>query len=32
LRARVEKASSEQVTAWLRRMVVVDALEKVFAD
>lgn len=32
LRARVEEASPDQVTTWLRRMVVADALEKVFAD
>ena len=32
LRARVEEASPIQVTTWLRRMVVVDALEVVFAD
>jgi hypothetical protein len=30
LRARVEKASSEQVTTWLRRMVVMDSIENVF--
>jgi hypothetical protein len=31
-RVRVEKASPEQVIAWLRRMVVVHSLEKVFAE
>jgi hypothetical protein len=29
-RVRVEKASPEQVIAWLRRTVVVDSVEKVF--
>ncbi len=32
IRARVEQASPEQVITWIRRIVVVDSLAKVFAD